>query len=276
MLGKLLKYEFRSFSRLLGVIYIAVLAIAVVTGLLLRGSLWSESLASGNRTALIIFIIMYVVVILALVLITIWMIVDRFYKSMLGGEGYLTHTLPVPTWLHMTGKTISGVIYIILSGVVLLISALLLLVCSNLGGVLSYGLSGTLSEFSDFLGDILWENRVALVLGIIAMLLQIVRLILMFYASMAIGGSAKKNKIFLSVVAFIVIVIIINVVGSLTNRGLMEDLLFDYSFIGYYSGSGHTLVEAGDYLQQILINAICCVGLFAVSNFFLSRRLNLE
>lgn len=283
MLGKLLKYEFKSFSRLLGVIYIAVLAVAVVTGLLLRGSIWSESVASGNETALIIFVIAYVIVVLALILITILMNIERFYNSMLGGEGYLTHTLPVPTWMHICAKTISAFIYTILSGVVLVVSALLILVCSNLGDILSYGVSRVLAEFSSFF----WEDGAAIVLCVIAVLLGLVRLILIFYTSMAIGGSARKNKIFLSIVAFIVIVIIVNVISSLTSQGFLNEILSESYFYNYSASAttdllydteytGSSLLGNTYYVRQIIINAIYSVVFFAVSNFFLKRRLNLE
>ncbi|MCD7923032.1 MAG: hypothetical protein LUG27_11505 [Clostridiales bacterium] len=281
MLGKLLKYEFKSFSRLLGVIYIAVLAVAVVTGLLLRGSLWSESVASGNGTALVIFIIAYVVIIVALILITILMNIQRFYNSMLGGEGYLIHTLPVPTWMHIFAKTISAFVFTILSGAILVVSALLLFACSSLNEILAYGLSRAIAEF----GNLFWENGASAILCAIAILLGLVRIILMFYTSMAIGGSAKKNKIFLSIVTFIVIVIIINVIGNLTDRRIMDHLLVysyevtDSEFLVETDGTGSvysTLIDSGYYVQQIIISAIYSVIFFALSTFFLKRKLNLE
>ncbi|MCD8133783.1 MAG: hypothetical protein LUE19_08025 [Clostridiales bacterium] len=282
MLGKLLKYELKSFSRLLGIIYIAVLAVAAVTGLLLRGSLWSESVASGSGTALVIFIIAYAVIIVALILITILMNIQRFYNSMLGGEGYLTHTLPVPTWMHISTKTISALIFTVLSGAVLVVSALLLLACSSLSEIFSYGLSKIISEF----GGVFWGNRASFALCVIAMIFQLIRLILMFYISMAIGGSAKKNKILLSVVTFIVIVIITSVISNLTGRGFVNQLIS----VDYYSDSGTRiwldsedtstnltgLVGTGYYVREIIVDAIYSVIFFALSTFFLKRKLNLE
>lgn len=43
MLGKLLKYELKSTSRLMGVLYLAVLIVAAIVGFLARGTL------SGRR-----------------------------------------------------------------------------------------------------------------------------------------------------------------------------------------------------------------------------------
>ncbi|MCD7981052.1 MAG: hypothetical protein LUF32_01850 [Clostridiales bacterium] len=285
MLGKLLKYEFKSFSRLLGIIYIAVLAVAAVTGLLLRGSLWSiyMSSAGGQNKALLIFIIIYIVVILALILITILMIIQRFYRSMLQGEGYLTHTLPVPTWMHIAGKTICSVVFTVIAGAVLLVSALMIFFFSGTAAEFGSGLSALMEEF----GGLFWTNGAAVVLCVIAVLFQIIRMILMFYTSMAIGGSARKNKVFFSILAFIVIVIVINVISSLTNLGLLENLVNTGYYTDYGDSDAVTLyydTGASDsaftgnayYVRQIIINAVYSVIFFAVSTFFLRRKLNLE
>lgn len=285
MLGKLLKYEVKSFSRLLGIIYIAVLAVAAVTGLLLRGSVWSFYMSSsaGQNRALLIFIIIYIVVILALILITVLMIIQRFYRSMLQGEGYLTHTLPVPTWMHIASKTICSVLFTVIAGAVLLVSALMILAFS--GTAADFGTS--LSSLMEGLGGLFRANGGSVVLCVIAILFQIIRLILMFYTSMAIGGAARKNKVFFSILAFIVIVIVINVIRSLTNLGFLENMLnlsytADYSdsdAVGLYydtDASGFALTGNAYYVRQIIIEAVCSVVFFAAGTFFLRRKLNLE
>lgn len=46
MLGKLLKYELKSTSRLMGVLYLAVLIVAAIVGFLARGTIWQAT--QGN------------------------------------------------------------------------------------------------------------------------------------------------------------------------------------------------------------------------------------
>ena len=49
MLGKLLKYELKSTSRLMGVLYLAVLIVAAIVGFLARGTIWQAT--QGNAIA---------------------------------------------------------------------------------------------------------------------------------------------------------------------------------------------------------------------------------
>ena len=49
MLGKLLKYELKSTSRIMGVLYLAVLVVAAVVGFIARGTIWEAT--QGNAIA---------------------------------------------------------------------------------------------------------------------------------------------------------------------------------------------------------------------------------
>ena len=48
MLGKLLKYELKSTSRLMGVLYLAVLIVAAIVGFLARGTIWQADIGECN------------------------------------------------------------------------------------------------------------------------------------------------------------------------------------------------------------------------------------
>ena len=110
MLGKLLKYEFKSTSRVLWFLYAGLIVVALLFGLVLRVELnvgdiflTGSSVQSGSGSSLIMTILMtalgliYMLMIYAIFITTVVVIVMRFYKNMLGGEGYLMHTLPVKT-----------------------------------------------------------------------------------------------------------------------------------------------------------------------------------
>lgn len=95
MLGKLLKYELKSTSRIMGVLYLALLVVAAVVGFVARGTIWEAT--QGNAIAVVISGLIYTLLVMALLIITIVMVLQRFYKNLLKEEGYLMHTLPVPT-----------------------------------------------------------------------------------------------------------------------------------------------------------------------------------
>ena len=52
-------------------------------------------------------------------------ILQRFYKNLLSGEGYLMHTLPVRPWQHIASKLIAAVVWTVLSFFVVCVSCLL-------------------------------------------------------------------------------------------------------------------------------------------------------
>ena len=58
MLGKLLKYELKSTSRLMGVLYLAVLIVAAIVGFLARGTIWQAT--QGNAIAVVVSGLIYI------------------------------------------------------------------------------------------------------------------------------------------------------------------------------------------------------------------------
>ena len=245
MLGKLLKYELKSTSRLMGVLYLAVLIVAAIVGFLARGTIWQAT--QGNAIAVVVSGLIYTLLIMTLMIVTVVMILQRFYKNLLKGEGYLMHTLPVPTWMLVASKTISSLIWVLLSIITLIVSVFVL------------------------------------VLTIVTAVIQIVRIILLVYTAMAIGAAAKRHKVFYSVLTFIVILIIIAIIGTLTNFNLIEmlngSMAVDNAGIGVHADAGKGMVVAG-YVKllagQCITDAIYSVIFFFVTTWFLKNKLNLE
>lgn len=78
MLGKLLKYELKSTSRIMGVLYLAVLVVAAVVGFIARGTIWEAT--QGNAIAVVISGLIYTLLVMALLIITIVMVLRGFTK----------------------------------------------------------------------------------------------------------------------------------------------------------------------------------------------------
>lgn len=267
MLRKLLKYEFKATGRLIGVVYLAVLAAAVLTGAIGRLS----DTTADNPVAFTIIMLIYIILVIAMLVITIFMIIERFYKNMLQGEGYLMHTLPGPTWMHVASKTISALVWEVLAVAVLILSMIL---CFLAGGLWK-------DIFASFDMAELWtaitQYRVSAVLIIVAAVIQIVRITLMFYASMAIGASATRHKIFFSALTFIAILIVINIISTCTNLGFLANMVI----VEADTVNSSEAFQAGVWvnramLKQIVLDLSSSVVLFGLTNFFLKKKLNLE
>lgn len=278
MLGKLLKYELKSTSRILGVLYIAVLIVAAVVGFAAGGIIWQAT--QGNGVAFVVGSLIYVLLIMVLMIVTVILVIERFYKNLLKGEGYLMHTLPVPTWMLVASKVISALIWIVLSIVAVVLSLLLL----GLTSMISSGLfmSSVIDWSSLPWGEmhlLFQQNAGKVILTIIAAILQIVRLVLLVYTAMAIGAAAKQHKVLYSVISFVIILIVIGIIGTFTSQGLLNQAYtVDDSSINYALNLSDQLFPAytKTLLLQILTDGIYSVVFFFVTTWFLKNKLNLE
>ena len=83
MLKQLLKYEFKATGRTYGGLYLALVALAVLSGFSLRSS------SKDNFASLLLFA--YIIVAVAVAVVSVMTIVTRFTRNLLGREGYLMH-----------------------------------------------------------------------------------------------------------------------------------------------------------------------------------------
>lgn len=105
MLKQLLKYEFKATGRTYGGLYLALVALAVLSGFSLRSS------SKDDFASLLLFA--YMVVAVAVAVVSVMTIVTRFTRNLLGREGYLMHTLPVTESQLILSKLISSVVWML-------------------------------------------------------------------------------------------------------------------------------------------------------------------
>ena len=121
MLAKLIKHEFKAtaciFLPILGTVLVLTGAAALTVKLggilvLPGGTGWGGpvlGLASG-LLCLLTFIAM-----MAMMTAAVVVTIQRFYKNLLGDEGYLMFTLPVTPAQHITAKLAVGTVWTLLS-----------------------------------------------------------------------------------------------------------------------------------------------------------------
>ncbi len=103
MLGKLVKYELKACGRIFVPLYISILVVAAIIGMF-----------SNTQILQVPTILMFVLMALfiALVVMTVVLILQRFKKNLLEDEGYLMFTLPVSTKSLILSKYLTSLIYI--------------------------------------------------------------------------------------------------------------------------------------------------------------------
>ena len=116
MLSKLLKYEFRATGRIMLPVYALLLVTAggtSVTGSLM-GRYPESTVLSIFRT---LFMTLFAFTTFGVLLLTLVLMVYRFYKNLMTDEGYLMFTLPVSRSQLIWSKLIVSMAWGILSAV---------------------------------------------------------------------------------------------------------------------------------------------------------------
>ncbi|MBR3175683.1 MAG: hypothetical protein IKF55_07450, partial [Oscillospiraceae bacterium] len=203
MLGKLLKHEFRATGRIMLPLMGALLALALMANLSIRGMTSSLSDIPALRILFILILIFFGMGIVAVGVMALVVMVSRFYRNLLKSEGYLMFTLPVSVHELIWSKLIVSLVWFFATA--LFIFLILALTGLNLSGT---NLEMIFSEFPsrsevvrelDELGirgaltQLMAWSAVIMLLGAIVSCLH-------FYGAMALGHMFTKNKVLLSVV----------------------------------------------------------------------------
>ena len=254
MLWKLLKHDFRSMWKSFALIWPAALVLALINHFTLP---YDEGVTQSNELLAIITIMAFTAVLFAMFVAVMIFVVQRFYKGLLGDEGYLMHTLPVRSWQLVASKLICAVVTALVSLAVIFL-ACLLMVPIRWGQVLR------IAFFQD-----LWEGLLSnpdAMLYLLEFLLLTVTALLLFvtmtYLSMSIGHLFHR-RIIMSVAAFIFLDVLGTVYVDVLDQLMVWDELFNAAPHAAFWG----------VFGVMLLPAL----LFAAGTvWILSHRLNLE
>lgn len=117
MLKQLLKYEFKATKRLYFGLYLALALLSVVLGVSFRQENARVDNTNFGRLE-VILMVLYLSVIFAIAVLCFVSTVQRFYKNLLGREGYLMHTLPVTETQLILSKLLTSMVWVLCSGLV--------------------------------------------------------------------------------------------------------------------------------------------------------------
>ena len=268
MLGKLLKYDFRSMGKQFAFIWPAALVMALLNRFTI-GSLDSSDVTRELFSG--VAMLVYVAILIALFVIALIFVIQRFYLGLLGDEGYLMFTLPVHPWQLIASKAICALVASTVSIIVALCSILLLV-----PGAMSE-LLGVFPAFFAALGReggqgalLLMELLLAALVGGLAGFFQL-------YLAMAIGHLFGKNRIALSVVAYIAIQAVLNTVLTAAMVALapwMEGHIGPFLASTFQDNAWAML--HGMLWLLILGTALLGAAFFFGTEYILRKRLNLE
>ena len=260
---KLLKYEWKACARVCLPMYAAVLLLALVNRLTMKDQV--QALMHGIPTALMA--LLYFGVMVAVFVVTAVILIQRFYKNLLGDEGYLMFTLPVTVSQHIWAKTIIAVVMSILSTIAATLSI----------GILGGGAATVMQNLLQ--GLVQRPNEFVVGLEILLWLLICTVVGMLFiYLCIALGHLAKKHRVLMSVVWYFVLSTVLQFlfmffimgVGNLPLEGFWQGLQNFFMSIG---------PAATIHIGMILLcigTAIPGAAFFLGTRYILKNKLNLE
>ena len=284
MLGKLMKYDLRSGIRTFALIWIGLAALAAINGLTLRITFDGDIQSKLARFIITVLpMVLLVALYVAMGIFMLVFIINRFYKGLLGDEGYLMFTLPVSVSEHIGSKLLTSMIFQIGSFAVAVLSGGLLLAVlapANLREI-----TAAVQDMTDYLagyplpagtGWLIAEFAVYMLIGTAVTILQI-------YTAISIGHLAKKNRGWFALLAYVGI----SIAFSIIMNGCMSLLLQSDAFpnvplnwefylddTGWHvQGVGMMASALGIYIGLALLEG---TGFFFATRAILSKRLNLE
>lgn len=265
MLGKLMKYELKATSRTLIPLYIALLAFAIINKIFIGTGL-SHKLEGFGSIPFILSIFGYGVTMAAVFVVTFFAIIQRFYKNLLGDEGYLMNTLPVTTFTNITSKITIATFWNIVSGFVAILSIIIMAfeptAFGRFFGELFRGLSEAYNQFGV-------QTYIVILEIIVAILIQLIKFVSMIYASISIGHLFSKHRILSSFGAFIVLNLITTAITSAIGIG------FSYSNLRNLHIESFWPIHLF-FVFAILFNLVLFIIYFIITNYILKNKLNLE
>ena len=266
MTGKLMKYEFRSVFKQIGVIWAALPAVAILTSF--TGWIYARSALAQENDQLLGALLSRIPMFLYVGLFIALVVAMRFYKGLLKEEGYLMHTLPVKEWQLITSKGVTATVTVLISMVLAAVSIILLNLVGNLSGIL-YFLQATGETVQRYPESLLYclEALLVVLAGIMTEVYKI-------YASLSIGQLMAKHRMIWSVAAYIGIGVVLTLLGSilLTAFGHPIVVISDRIFTDF---SYRQIVQT--VLGTAFVYFAVQIAIFhVVSERILSLKLNLE
>ena len=277
MLRKLLKYEFRATARTYGGMYLALLAASVLFG----GSVWRWNGTNSDAYSTLVGLLslVYTAVIIGTVVVTIMTIVQRFYRNLLGREGYLMHTLPVTETQLVTSKLISSTVWSLCSILAACLSfgilAVLMMADMDLLEQLPWLFSQLREAFSQFSIEF-WE---ALAFSGVVSFVRMVSAIACIYAACMVGHQFKKHPALAGILSFFVMQYVQGWLEKLLQIGTGVYEAAIYTVVGD-AGSIKNALSALGYMGSAALTLGIAVAFgvfwFGLTVWLMRNKLNLE
>lgn len=266
MLSKLIGYEMRAFGRIMLPLYAATIGVSLIIGLGLR--FLPENMYTNLLGLTVIMV--FVCLVIATMVMTGVLCVQRFYQNLLANEGYLMFSLPVGTHQLILSKVLGSVIWTLLGGVAAICTVLVMGLGAaplkeTMDAIRQLRLYIDMQALGQTFGSFLVWAGIAILL-FVAFLMQI-------YAALAVGQQWTAHRILGSVVAYFCFDLLKSIASwSLANLGVR------FGFWGFLVSKADDIAANPVGAQAMMAGmAVVMIAIYGILTwYFMDRRLNLE
>ena len=270
MLTKLLKHEFRATARIMGPLYLVLLAVAL--GFNFSARLMDSGNFVLNMLAALV-VMAYVVAITAVFIVAFILMLQRFYKKICWGtRGYIMFTLPASVHQHVWSKLIVSAVWFIATGVVVFLSVFV--AAFNVSFLTD--LASVFPKLFQQMTAYYAVNGTVFALELLALMLAAcMSFSLQFYAALAAGHSFANHKMALSVAFFFCVPVCGADGGAIVLVLLDEGPLHQFLLTLDFQLTGVAAVHF-TMVALLLLTVLYGAIFYIVTTITLKKRLNLE
>lgn len=260
-----MKHEFRATGRVMGPLFglllIAAIAARFSVGVLLESSARFLNLLGG------LFTTAFVIAIVGVCVMSLVLMINRFRTNLLGDEGYIMFTLPASVHQQIWSKLIVSAVWFIATGLAVVAAGFILVAQQGFWLEIRRGFAEIfrhLTAYYAFNGTaFLFELLALIFVGCCVLCLE-------FYAAMAIGHSFANHKVLYSVLSFLGL----QFVMQLLSGGILVGTNYDFLVVALPSDG--VLAMHSVMLTMIVSTAVFGAVYYVITTMFLKKRLNLE
>ncbi len=257
MLGKLLKYEIPALGRKLMPLYIGWAVTAVLLGLAVGPA------SSKSDFMVVLSGMLYTAAATAVLVMAVIMIIQRYSNSLLGDQAYFNQVLPVTAAEHIASKGIAALIWVLLSGVAMIVTGILIVIFSGTVIELFKSFSGIWAVIKNVKG-VEW---LIILEFLVLFVLSITKSVLAVYTAITIGHQAQNHTTLASIGAYIGVLFFETFIGrTAMSIGIIRDFIssFDIYEFHYF------------FLGGLVVTLVLGTIYFFVCKYLMEKRLNLS
>lgn len=270
MLGKLIKNEFKANLHTIGMIYVvAAAAILIMMAAFVVKITWLSALAT---------IVLIATGILAIVM-TFVSVVSNFKKTLFGGQGYLSFTLPVTSGQLLAAKTITSFCWMLLSYAVA--AGIFFGVYLYATAMIGEDVKMALQMITMLFEGIPDPDTIKLVILIAALILfiRIIVLIAQLYFAITLSNTRIMQKLggFSAVVVFFAVFIVMQIISVVLAQYVPFSIVLTAEGLFYSTTS--TMADPIGLsfgIAGTIFNVVCAAGLFVATAKLMNSKVNIK